>query len=505
MRSSRFFPYALLLPVLLLITACSSSQGGETPTPPDPTVLAFPGAEGGGKYATGGRASSNIVRIIPVTSLEDNPQEPGIGTLRYAVQTMGRRIVVFKVAGRIDLKGTLEIKYDNLSILGQSAPGDGICISGYPVLISANNVIFRFLRFRMGDVHTKEADALTICQGNYKNIMIDHCSCSWSTDECLSIYGAENATIQYCYITESLHNSIHEKGAHGYGGIWGGKNTSFHHNLLAHHDSRNPRFDHDYVESTNVGPVDYINNVVYNWGSNSSYGGESTKSTGHTRQYNFVNNYYKAGPITKSHCSSKRRNQFLNPTTSCSYCKGTIVPGLFYLTGNVMDGDATVTADNWNGVHPDTDTDAMRAQCKSSSPFSFTNAYTNYQSAADAYEAVLTLGGCSYRRDTVDGRIVREVRNGTYTYEGSVSDYPEKSYKSTGGIIDSQSDVGGWPEYKSYDVETDTDNDNIPDVWELAHGLDPNNYKDARLFTLDSLYLNLEVYLNDIVGHLYVQ
>lgn len=484
----------LLLPVLF--AACGNNGSEPTPPPPVENILAFPGADGGGRYATGGRGRY----VLVVNSLEDDPQDVKVGTLRHALSAAGARIVIFSVSGRIDLKGELKVSSGNVTVLGQSAPGDGICISGYPLLVETDNVILRFLRFRMGDEHGKEGDALTI-EPKHKNIIVDHCSCSWSTDECLSVYGVENTTIQYCYITESLHNSIHDKGGHGYGGIWGGKNTSFHHNLLAHHDSRNPRFDHDYVTKINVGPTDFINNVVYNWGSNSAYGGESTQSSGNTRKYNFVNNYYKAGPITLSHCSSKRRNQFLNPTTNCSNCGGTIVPALFYMSGNVMSGDNNVTTNNWLGVHPDTDTDAMRNKCKASSPFSFTNAYTAYESAEDAFETVLAKGGCSFRRDVIDTRIAREVRSGTAECKGSVKDYKD-SYLSTNGIIDTPKDAGGWPDYKT--ATNDNGKNYISDAWEVAHGFEPDGI-DYRACTIEPPYMNIEVYLNDIVKDLYVK
>ena len=465
-----------------ILVACQDA--GDDPTPPAENVLAFPGADGGGRYTTGGQGGS----IYVVNSLEDDVVDPKIGTLRYGIQTTGKRIIVFNVAGRIDLKGDLSIRSGSVTILGQSAPGDGICISGYPVLVRANNVIIRFIRFRMGDLNGREADALTIEKG-HSNIIIDHCSCSWSTDECLSIYGVNNATVQYCIVSESLNNSVHAKGAHGYAGIWGGKNTSFHHNLLAHHSSRMPRFDHDYVTEANIGPMDFINNVVYNWKSNSAYGGESRKSSGNQRQYNFIANYYKPGPATNSGVKAR----LLNPTTKCGNCGANVVPGKFYVINNIMDGSSSVTTDNWAGVYPDES--SKKDQCKSNSRFSFDYCLKNEQTAQLAYDAVLTKAGCSLKRDTVDARIIKEVRGGTYTYEGS---------SSTGGLIDTPADVGGWPTYEgAKDFSLDTDKDGMPNEWETAHGLNPEDPKDARATTLSKPYLNLEVYLNDIVAHLY--
>lgn len=473
----------LLVFVPGILVTCQDS--GDGPTPPAGKVIAFPGADGGGRYTTGGQGGS----IYVVNSLEDDIVDPKIGTLRYGIQTTGKRIIVFNVSGRIDLKGDLSIRSGSVTILGQSAPGDGICLSGYPLLVRANNVIIRFLRFRMGDLNGREADALTIEKG-HSNIIIDHCSCSWSTDECLSIYGVENATVQYCVVSESLNNSVHAKGAHGYAGIWGGKNTSFHHNLLAHHSSRMPRFDHDYVTEANVAPTDFINNVVYNWGGNSAYGGESRKSSGNQRQYNFIANYYKPGPATKSGVKAR----LLNPTTKCGNCGSSVVPGKFYVVNNTMYSSSTVTSDNWSGVYPDES--SKKEQCKSDARFTFDYCMKNEQTAQQAFDAVLAKVGCSLKRDAVDARIINEVKNGNYTYEGSNG--------STGGLIDTPADVGGWPEYKgTKDFSLDTDKDGMPNEWETLHGLDPEDPKDARATTLSKPYLNLEVYLNDIVAHLY--
>ena len=439
-------------------------------------------------YTTGGRGTS----IHVIYSLEDNQDNPEPGTLRYALErASGPRVIVFAVAGRINLSFPIELKHGQVTILGQTAPGDGICVSGFPFIVTADDVVIRYMRFRMGDEMEVEGDALTVEKG-HKKIIIDHCSFSWSTDECCSVYGVENFTMQYCIISESLRRSVHVKGDHGYGGIWGGKNATYHHNLLAHHDNRNPRFDHDYVATANVAPVDYINNVVYNWGGNSAYGGESSSTTGNQRQYNFINNYYKPGPATNSKVAAR----LLNPTTRCSNCTdvygGSVVPGRFYMSGNIMYGSEAVTADNWSGVEPDES--SKKSQCKSSSRFTFTNAYTNEQTAQAAYDKVLAKAGCSLKRDIVDTRIVDEVRNGNYTYEGSNG--------STGGLIDSQSDVGGWPEY-SGTANQDSDYDGIPDAWETAHGLNPKDRSDAVTTTLQSPYMNVEVYANDLGKALY--
>lgn len=452
---------------------------------PQPTtkVLAFPGADGGGKYATGGRGGV----VVHVTTLEDTRDpstgQPTIGTLRKALQMDGSRTVVFDVSGTINLTSQLEITGGNLTIAGQTAPGDGICVAGYPVVVKASNVIIRYMRFRMGDQNKVEGDALSI--NDHSNIIVDHCSFSWSTDECVSCYGNTDFTLQYCFITESLKESVHAKGAHGYGGIWGGTNASFHHNLLAHHQSRNPRFDHDFVNTKCAGPIDFVNNVVYNWQSNSAYGGEGTNRGAGGRHVNFVANYYKPGPSTKS--SVKTR--LLNPTTKCAdNCGkspgGTVEPGKFFLTGNYMYGSTEVTADNWKGVVPDESN--KLAQCKADTRWTEgLTALTNEQSADDAYETVLTKAGCVLHRDAVDERIVNEVRNGS------------------GKLVNTPSDAGGYPTLAAGTAPTDTDRDGMPDAWEDEHGLDKSASADGKLYTLDDNYTNLEVYLNSLVQDLY--
>lgn len=458
----------------LVLLGCKPQE----PNQPKPTetFVAFPGAEGGGRFATGGHQGT----VLHVRTLEDNPKDIEAGTLRYALMQTYARTIVFDVAGEIKLKGELKVKSGNVTIAGQTAPGDGICISGYPFVIQTNNVIVRFVHFRMGDEARIEGDAVSVY--NSKNVIIDHCSMSWSTDECVSCYGNENFTLQYCFITESLRNSVHHKEAHGYGGIWGGKNASFHHNLLAHHDSRNPRFDHDYVDATCHGPIDYVNNVVYNWGGNSTYGGESVSEP---RLINHRANYYKPGPAT----NSKAVTRLLDPTTSCSSLKTEKTPALFYLSDNYMFGSPEVTADNWLG--------STKNAANLKAETAWTKGLTELpriETAEDAYRTVLTKAGCSLQRDAIDQRIVEEVEGKKYTYAGSNG--------SKGGLIDSQTDVGGWPTYEGVKAK-DTDGDGIPDAWEEAHGLNINSYKDASECTLSTMYTNLECYLNDIVKHLY--
>lgn len=461
-----------------LFMACKKTEDPETPQEPT-DVLAFEGADGGGKYVTGGRGNT----IYVVNSLEDDVTNPQPGTLRFALTQKGKRVVIFNISGNIDLDEELVIKNGDLTVLGQSAPGDGICISGYPLIVKADNVILRFLRFRLGDERGREADALSVGEG-HKDIMIDHCSCSWSTDECVSIYGVTNLSVQYCFITEALRKSVHPKNEHGYGGIWGGKNATFHHNLLAHHDSRNPRFDHEYVDRTCHGPLDFVNNVVYNWGTHPAYGGEGV---GEARKINFVNNYYKPGPATNN------KTQLVQPWTSCDNCSplGTVIPPKVYLDGNCLDGSPSVTADNWKGSSQPKNVAGVDTR--------WTDGLTplaNEETAENAYETVLTKAGCSLHRDAIDERIVTEVRNGSYTYTGSKG--------SKNGLIDSQDDVHGREvEYKTYDQPVDTDGDGIPDAWEDAHGMDKNNFMDAKETSVKASYMNIEVYLNELVAHLY--
>lgn len=451
----------------------------------DGQARAFPGAEGGGMWATGGRGG----KVLHVTSLDDTTKE---GTLRWAVTQNYPRIIVFDVAGIIELKSTLNINRNDVTIAGQTAPGDGICLKNFRVAINASNVIIRYIRCRMGDETKTEDDAMNIMShdnGQFKDIIIDHCSLSWSTDECASFYGMNNFTLQWCIISESLRNSVHGKGAHGYGGIWGGENATYHHNLLAHHDSRNPRIDHDYV-STQKGPLSLVNNVIYNWGSNTCYGGESANNQGLFKQYNIINNYYKPGPATSS-----KKIWFLDPTTSCSNCSGLgtgkIVPGHFYMTGNCMDGNSGMTSDNWTGT---TASASVISTIRSDKPFSYeaSQSSLSIHSAQDAFSAVADHAGASLKRDSVDERVAAETREGKFTYNGSNG--------SKNGLIDTQSDVGGWPEYKG-EAANDSDADGMPDWFETQFGLNKTSASDATAVSLDKnkRYTNLEMYLHYIV------
>ena len=455
----------------------------------DGLARAFPGAEGGGMWVTGGRGG----KVIHVTNLNDS----GSGSLRAALNEKGARTVVFDVAGVIELNSQLKISNGDLTIAGQTAPGDGICLKNYTLRIAASNVIVRYIRCRMGDEKKTEDDAMNLYtnKNDIQDVIIDHCSLSWSTDECGSFYGMTNFSLQWCILSESLRNSVHGKGKHGYGGIWGGTNATYHHNLLAHHDSRNPRLDHDYV-STLKGPVSLVNNVIYNWGDNSTYGGESANDNNEFKKYNIINNYYRPGPASGS------KIRFIDPwTKACSNCtsatgSSTIVPGHFYMDGNVMHGDEGKTADNWTGT---TASEEVIANIKSTAKFSYAEKASSLslQSAKDAFTAVLGYAGAALKRDAVDARVSRETKNGNYTYTGSNG--------SSNGFIDTQGDVGGWPAYSATDDELaktqDTDGDGMPDWFEDKAGLDKASASDGAAKTLDKngRYTNLEMYLHYLV------
>ena len=306
--------------------------------------LAFPEAEGGGRFAIGGRGGA----VYEVTNVND----AGAGSLRDAL-SVGNRTIVFRVSGEIKLASRLIIKQSNITIAGQTAPGDGICISGNTLNIQASDVIIRHLRCRLGDANPVEDDAMNCWAGNFQNIIIDHCSMSWSIDETGSFYDIKNFTLQWCLLSESLYNSVHMKGLHGYAGIWGGGNATFHHNLLAHHTSRTPRFQGTrYTTQLYPDVVDFRNNVIYNWGSiNSGYGGEGGT-------YNMVNNYYKAGPATPgsltTSSTSNKRNRIFNYTSFYLNGTDTVWGGKFYIDGNYVNGFADVTTDNWaKGIQKD--------------------------------------------------------------------------------------------------------------------------------------------------------
>ena len=382
----------------------------------DGQAIAFEGAEGCGKYSLGGRGGKEYV----VTSLADDGSE---GTLRYAVEAEGPRIVTFAVSGDIHLTAPLNIRNPYLTILGQTAPGKGITLRDHNVFITADHVIVRYLRMRLGTAAGVEADALGA--RHCRHLMIDHCSISWATDENASFYNLADATIQWCIISEALNSSVHHKGKHGYGGIWGGRNVSFHHNLFAHNNSRNPRFDHPrlYWENDLLyyrGTVEFVNNVVYNWGMKAIYGGEEG-------WFNVIKNYFRPGPATRN-----LEGEWLDISTSETT---SMIKGSFCIYGNDYDISA-VEDGGFEGRRPDKLKIANQGHSYyyASKPQRFAVSVPILDEYAPyAYKAVLKHAGASHRRDAIDRRIIREVRKGTATFKGSVTGLP--------GIIDSETDV----------------------------------------------------------------
>lgn len=446
-------------------------------------ALAFPGAEGGGMYVTGGRGG----KVIHVTNLNDS----GEGSLRAAVEASGTRTVVFDVAGRIKLEKELRIRNGNITIAGQTAPGNGICISGQTVRVDADNVIIRFMRFRLGYDGNKNADGEDTIWGRYhENIILDHCSMSWSIDEVASFYANRNFTMQWCILSEALRNSGHSKGGHGYGGIWGGRNASFHHNLLAHNDSRNARIDHPgiYIQkdgdyrSTHRGNVDYRNNVIYNYGSNSTYGGED----GH---FNIVGNYYKSGPASESN-GNKVRKYFVD---AYWYNKdsdiGSAYPELYLSDNYNTDGIDSKYPDGVYYHSQGDDPEGVILQ--SPLPIRADDSkicHVSTHPVQKAYACVVDYAGASLVRDKDDIRVTGNVEKGDYSYEGSNG--------STGGLIDSQNDVGGWDTYSAEEDVKDTDGDGLPDWFEEQFGVsDPSSVDLDR----HGRYTNLEMYLHYLV------
>jgi len=405
-----------------------------------------------------------------VTNLNDN----GPGSLRAAVLASGPRTIVFCVSGTIKLLSKVEIRNDHITIAGQTAPGDGICIRDYTFRVTANDVIIRYMRFRLGDSTRYADDSFdAFASPARRRIIVDHCSSSWALDEDASFYDQGQFTMQWCYVTEGLEYSYHPKGAHGYGGIWGGWGASFHHNLLAHNSGRNPRFNGSrYTGQPDSEIVDFRNNVIYNWGSYSGDGGEA----GHQ---NMVANYYKAGPGTRS---GSNQYQIVKPYSS------PYPFGKWYIAGNYMDGHPEATADNWTyGVQGVTQ--ATKDTIRVDQPFLV--APITQQSPEEAYASVLAFGGACLHRDAVDMRITNEVRTGTATYGGK--------WGAQSGIIDSQDSVGGWPVLNSLPALPDSDRDGMPDDWEVAHGLNPYDSTDGAVITPDG-YSNLEHYINSLVS-----
>ena len=421
--------HLILSAVLLLIVFNSGAQ-----------QLAFPTAEGYGKFSQGGRGGV----VFEVTNLNDS----GEGSLRAAVEAAEPRTVVFKVSGTISLESPLRIKHPYITIAGQTAPGDGICLKKNPLIIEADHVIIRYLRVRLGNESGEDTDAVS---SRYtQHIILDHISASWSVDETMSIYHCDSITVQWSIISESMYNSNHVKGAHGFGGIWGSNYGTYHHNLIASHG--NPKFSFS--------------------------------------KFNIVANYYKPGPATIPGEVSYR---IANP----SMRKKTSDFGKWYIAGNVIEGNNKVTADNWDGgVQPQGGAQNLQfVKMEASWPSMLIHQHT----AEKAFEAVLENAGATLpKRDLVDKRIVKEAKEGQASFEGESykknKTLADKSKKS--GIIDSQKDVGGWPNLKSAPAPEDKDHDGMPDDWEKINGLDPSNAADRN--NLADGYTMLEKYLNSI-------
>jgi len=481
---------------------------------------AFPGAEGHGRYTTGGRGG----KIIHVTNLNDS----GTGSLRAAVNGNDKKIIVFDVSGYIDLKSQLNIG-KNTTILGQTAPGDGITLRYYTLYFGkASNSIVRYIRCRRSQLKDVNDGADATWGRQQTDIIIDHCSFSWSIDEIASFYDNKNFTMQWCTLGEALANPGHSKGAHSYGGIWGGKNASFHHNFLCHMQNRAPRFNgaryewdgydkNKYTTTVDAERVDFRNCVVYNWGTGGCYGGPGGG------YINMVNNYYKAGPGT----SKKTQLTIASVANSTTSSDNSNLWGLFsryYINGNYMSaGGANY---DWKGVTFDSGTTTINNERYMPDPSHHYGAnadYTKYNgkdyislkltapidagsvtthSAQTAFDKLLLYAGASLSRDAVDERYMNEAKSGTTTYTGSVV--------KRAGIIDfvnalDENDVtkASFPalESTSRPAGFDSDNDGIPDEWELANGLNPNDDSDALTYTLDEkgYYTNIEVYANSLV------
>ena len=471
-----------------------------------------------------------------VTNLNDS----GPGSLRTAVSGSAKKIVVFDVSGVIALKSDLKIGA-NTTIAGQTAPYPGITLRYRTVRPDADNVIVRFIRVRRGQEKDVNDGADAIWTRENDGMIFDHCSFSWSIDEVASFYDNNNFTMQWCTAAESLNNAGHGKGAHGYGGIWGGKLASFHHNMIAHVTNRVPRFngaryewdgyksnamydEYKWANPVQAENVDFRNCVMYNWGnSNGCYGGPGGG------QINIVNNYYKGGPATPD--SKAQRVTEISVASSGNSSGHPDIYGMtsrYYINGNTTETNSGTITENrdWNGVNYDSgvftidgekwsldtlnlygdevehkaNTDGEKCvRIKMDQPAPEGQVTTH--SAATAFDKVMSYCGASLYRDDVDSRYMEEARTGTATYKGSVT--------NEDGLIDIVADVNGYTE-DNFPSETrpegfDTDQDGMPDEWETANGLDPNNPDDANLYTLDTekgWYTNVEVYINSLVEHI---
>jgi hypothetical protein len=441
----------LAIAVILLLARPAAAQGAAASKP-----LAFPGAEGHGRFSRGGRGGA----VLTVTNTDD----AGPGSLRAAVEAKGPRTVVFAVSGTIQLTSPLKVAHPGLTVAGQTAPGDGITLADQPLIVEADDVIIRYIRVRLGDASGAEQDAVTVSRGS--RIILDHVSASWSVDETLSVgsryaspeAGVYDVTVQWSVISESLNRSSHAKGRHGYGSlIRGGHGArfSFHHNLWASHLARMPRpGNYNGPDQDPTGAyIEFRNNVFYNWGG-ASAGYNADKAT--LSAYDFVGNSYIPGPESKGRLA---------------FCEDNSLSRAFF-ADNAMDG--TVPADPWSLVGC-----APPAGYRSDRPLAGSGVTTT--APALARDQVLEFAGASHVRDAVDRRVIAGVRD------------------RSGRRIDSQSQVGGWPDLRSAKAPADTDRDGMPDAWERARGLDPANPADRNGIGSDG-YTHLENYLNSLVA-----
>jgi len=439
-------------------------------------LTAFPGAEGYGKYATGGRGG----KVVAVTNINDS----GEGSFRWALeQYPGEPLtVVFRVGGLIELQSKIQIKRSNLTIAGQTAPGDGICFKNQSLILNGagikgnhGNIIIRFIRSRPGG--TLKTGLYGFDMENCHDVIVDHCSFSWANEECAAMYDTKNTTVQWCIVSEGLYDAGHMKGKRSFGGVWGGQYASYHHNLFAHLNNRAIRFNGARAHDT-LALIDYRNNVVYNWGNaNACYGGE-VNIKGGISQVNIINNFYKPGPATPDQL------KFVHASYQAENSKGT---GQWYVEGNIMDTYKSLTKKNERGV--DLEEAGFPKGAISESPF-LVAVPLPVETAEQAYTKVLQYAGALLPvRDAVDTRVINETKTGKATGRGVFG---------KAGIIDSPGAVGGWPEYKTAAAPTDTDNDGMPDEWEKSKGLNPADPED-RNKTDKSGYTMLEIYLNEMV------
>ncbi len=437
-------------------------------------LIAFPTAEGYGRFTSGGRNG----RVIHVTNLNDS----GPGSLRDAVEQSGPRTVVFDVSGLITLESRLIIRKTNsdLTIAGQTAPGKGICIRKYNFgMLGATNVIIRYLRIRPGNLSGMTLDGMGMASSD--NCIIDHCSISWTLDEAFSSRGAKNITLQRTLISEALNEAGHKKyppgTQHGYAASIGGDIGSFHHNLLAHCAGRNWSLAGGLSKPKNeyAGRLDLRNNVVYNWKSRTTDGG--------AHEVNFVNNFYQPGPATKFFFALNAQYGGF-PGSQRYFFDGNVMPGYFGLTNQTAGRTATTE----RGGRIPTDY----------SPWSdtpFFDSHVTTHSAQESYSNVLADVGCNFPAlDEHDTRIIAEVRSGTAKFKGSKTGLP--------GLPDSQDDVGGWENYpeEKRAADYDTDRDGLPDAWEKQYGLNPTDAADGNKDLTGDGYTNLEKFLNSLVG-----